>query len=142
MEHKKMRVDILLKESQSTINNLWEFTHHEEVKLITCKTVHYYSENREAAMKSFNWDEVDEVYFDGVQVLMETGSSLSYRNLLVNILVDTNKALHYGDALEDGFKLYGEQKINHQSIIDLLTPMVKEMRQCIMMLKILKEKRA
>ena len=143
MKQKEMRVDVLLKESQGTINNLWEFTHHEEVKLITGRTVQYYVENREAAMNSFNWNEVDEVYFDGIQILMEAGvySSLSYIDILVDVLVDTNTALHYGNSLENGFKVYGEQKISYQSIIDLLTPIMKEMKKCVMMLEILKKKK-
>ena len=139
LKQKTMIVDLVLKNKQATINNLWEFTHNGESKLVTGAMVQYYAEDEAAALASFKWDEVKIVFLDGVELLQKR-KALDYRDLLVKSLADGHKALVYGDAKGD--KSYGEVQVNYQSIIDELTSAAEGLKQCILILETLRDKRA
>jgi len=136
-----MRVDLILKDEQAAINNLWEFTHAGELKLITCRTVQYWVEDEAAALASFKWSEVKEARVDGVYILQD-GTKRDYRDLLVRSLTNTNRAFLLSDALEGGEELYGKEVLNYQSIIDMCIQARTDLKGTIEALKILKQKRA
>ncbi len=142
---KTMQVDLILKDEQASANNLWEFTHAGELKLITGRTTQYYVEDEAAALASFKWSEVKEVRVDGVRILQD-GVRTDYRDLLVRSLTNTNKALLQSDALEYGDKLYGMiygvEQATYQTIIDMCVQARVDLKGAIEALEILKQKRA
>ena len=140
-DQKTMRVDLILKNEQATINNLWEFTHGEEKKLITYRTVQYYVEDEAAALASFKWSEVKEVHVDGVRLLQD-GTRQDYRDLLVRALTNTNRAFQHSHALESGDELYDKEVVSYQSIIDLCIQARVDLAETITALKILKQKKS
>ncbi|KKN20174.1 hypothetical protein LCGC14_0938330 [marine sediment metagenome] len=138
MEHKKIKVQILLKKSQKVINrNRWRFTLQGEIKETTSRTVEYYAINQKAALNSFVQSEVDEVRIDG---LLPVETVLDYKDLLVKALTNVNKA--YLDAALEDVALYGVGVIDYQKIIDLCTETTTDLKHTILALEILKEKRA
>ncbi len=136
-----MKIALILKEKQVKPNEKYLFTHFEEPKLVSCKYVEYYIKNEAQALASFKWDEVELVMVDGVR-LRQKNQPLNYRDLLVRILTDTNRAFLHSNALESGDLLYGELKLSYQGILDLLNPVVEDLKRCIAMLEILNQKRA
>jgi len=139
MEHKKIKVQILLKKSQKVINrNRWRFTLQGEIKETTSRTVEYYAINQKAALNSFVQSEVDEVRIDG---LLPVETVLDYKDLLVKALTNVNKAYLFDTAM-DNVALYGVGVIDYEKIIELCTETTTDLKHTILALEILKEKRA
>ena len=135
-----MRLDLVLKEIQTTINNMWEFTHAGETKLITGQRVNYYVADKAEALASFDWDEIKEARLDGMEIFKDEPYH-DYLDLILNVSIETNIAFHQGLCLRRGMKLYGHDTINYQSVIDILITAHKDLKQCVTMLEILKQKR-
>ncbi len=144
MEQKRIKVQILLKESQrlkhpnsGVCQDRWGFTHYGEKKEIISRTVEYYSESYQTALGSYVSSEVDHIQIDG----MSPGEPvLDYKQLLVKSLTNVNKA-YLLDAALGNVALYGVGVIDYQEIIDLCTEATIDLKQTILALEILKEKK-